>query len=82
MKELQELRNYILNLKNTDVIKKTTEITILHKLNAIEKQLTIPVVSNQRETFNALFVYLDDLSESEYDNKSITEHIEDYLKSI
>lgn len=44
MKELQELRNYILGLKNMGVIKKTTEITLLHKLNALEKQFAISVV--------------------------------------
>ena len=46
MKELQELRNYILELKNMGVIKKTTEITLLHKLNALEKQFAISGVSN------------------------------------
>lgn len=44
MKELQELRNYILELKNMGVIKKTTEITLLHKLNALEKQFDISSV--------------------------------------
>jgi hypothetical protein len=46
MKELQELRNYILELKNMGVIKKTTEITLLHKLNALEKQFAISGVVN------------------------------------
>jgi len=46
------------------------------------KQLALCEVSNQRETFNAWFVYLDELSENEYDNRSITEHVEDYLKNI
>lgn len=49
MKELQELRNYILELRNMDVIKKTTEITLLHKLNALEKQFAISgVVGSKR----------------------------------
>jgi kynurenine formamidase len=46
MKELQDLRNYILELRNMDVIKKTTEITLLHKLNALEKQFAISGVVN------------------------------------
>lgn len=39
MKELQSLRDYILNLKNTGLIDKKTEIEILHKLNSINKIL-------------------------------------------
>ena len=49
MKELQELRNHILELKNIGVIKKTTEITLLHKLNAIEKKFAISGVVERSE---------------------------------
>lgn len=44
MKELQELREDILLLKNIGTISKEVELVMLRKLNIIEKQLTIPVV--------------------------------------
>lgn len=41
MKELQELRNEVLSLRNIGELTKQTESILLHKLNALEKQLTI-----------------------------------------
>ena len=41
MKELQELRNEILMLRNYDVINKAVEISLLSKLNSIKKQLNL-----------------------------------------
>ncbi|NRA92186.1 MAG: hypothetical protein HRU26_05780 [Psychroserpens sp.] len=46
MKELQELRNEILTLRNYGVINKEEEKTLLNKLNAIKEQLRIGDVSS------------------------------------
>ena len=45
MKKLQELRNEILNLRNIGELTKQTESILLHKLNALEEQLSIGSVS-------------------------------------
>ena len=44
MKELQELRNEVLNLRNIGELTKQTESTLLHKLNNLKEQLILPVV--------------------------------------
>ena len=49
MKELQELRNEILTLRNYGVINKEEENSLLNKLNTINKQLRIGVVSSSAE---------------------------------
>ena len=78
MKELQELRNYILELKNMGVIKKTTEITLLHKLNALEKQFAISDVSQQRELLNAFAFYMVKNS-SPNDGMTYKDYVEQWL---
>lgn len=47
MKDLEELREDIILLKNIGTISKEVEMVLLHKLNSIEKQLTIPDVVEQ-----------------------------------
>ena len=49
MKEIQELRNEILNLRNIGELTKQTEAILLHKLNALNKQLTTSSVSQRSE---------------------------------
>lgn len=46
MKELQELREDILLLKNIGTISKEVELVLLRKLNSIEQQLTLYGVVN------------------------------------
>tara|TARA_R110000765_G_scaffold367644_1_gene457758 strand:- start:202 stop:429 length:228 start_codon:yes stop_codon:yes gene_type:complete len=41
MKELQEVRNEVLHLKNMGVINKQEETKLLHKLNALEKAISV-----------------------------------------
>ena len=49
MKELQDLRNDILLLKNYGSISKEVELVLLRKLNTIEKQLMLGNVVGQSE---------------------------------
>ena len=49
MKELQELRNEILTLRNYGVINKEEELSLLSKLNRLKEQLNLSGVSQQRE---------------------------------
>jgi hypothetical protein len=58
------------------------EIELTSEVKRLKEQLRIGIVSTQRETFNVFFMYLDNLTERAYDAKSITEHVEDYLKNI
>jgi hypothetical protein len=41
MKELQEVRNEVLHLKNMGVINKQEETKLLHKLNALEEAISV-----------------------------------------
>lgn len=41
MKELQEVRNEVLHLKNMGVINKQEETKLLHKLNALEAAISV-----------------------------------------
>ena len=41
MKELQEVRNEVLHLKNMGVINKQEEIKLLQKLNALEAAISV-----------------------------------------
>ena len=41
MKELQEVRNEVLHLKNMGVINKQEENKLLHKLNALETAISV-----------------------------------------
>ena len=41
MKELQEVRNEVLHLKNMGVINKQEETKLLHKLNALEVAISV-----------------------------------------
>ena len=54
MKELQELRNEILTLRNYGVINKEEELSLLSKLNSLKEQLTLTDVSQQRELLKVL----------------------------
>ena len=44
MKELQEVRNEVLHLKNMGVINKQEETTLLHKLNALQEAISVTVL--------------------------------------
>ena len=54
MKELQDLRNDILLLKNYGSISKEVELVLLRKLNTIEKQLMLGNVVGQSEQLKAV----------------------------
>jgi hypothetical protein len=41
MKELQEVRNEVLHLKNMGVINKQEETKLLHKLNALQAAISV-----------------------------------------
>jgi hypothetical protein len=47
MKELQEVRNEVLHLKNMGVINKQEETKLLHKLNALEAAISVTRCSTQ-----------------------------------
>ena len=49
MKQLQELRNEILTLRNYGVINKEEEKSLLTKLNSVKEQLTLTDVVKQSE---------------------------------
>jgi hypothetical protein len=51
MKELQDLRNEILTLRNYGVINKEEEKSLLNKLNTIKEQLRIGIVVGQSEQY-------------------------------
>lgn len=52
MKELQEVRNEVLHLKNMGVINKQEETKLLHKLNALEEAISVTRCSTELNFLN------------------------------
>ncbi len=75
MKAAVDMSNYVLQLTN-DLSELTTEN------NTSEANLIIPVVSNRRELFDNFYNWLDNISEAEYDDMSLTDKCEKYFFEI
>jgi len=78
MKELEEIRNDILLLRNLGNIPKEVEMVLLRKLNTVEQQLKLYSVSQQRELLLAYHKHLDSFNDPTIYNASET-MIDDYL---
>lgn len=76
MKELQEVRNEVLHLKNMGVLHKKEETKLLNKLNALEKAISVTrcsleLPSKETLTFDEFtFVHFNRLKENQYSRKS------------
>lgn len=79
MKELQELRNEILMLRNYGVINKEEEKSLLTKLNSVKEELRLSRFSKQSELLKALYKKHDE--ETGYISMNL-ETAEGYLKSL
>jgi hypothetical protein len=67
MKELQELRNEILTLRNYGVINKEEEKSLLTKLNSVKEQFAISVVMDRLPESDYIRQQAQQMDEKEFD---------------
>ncbi len=76
MKELQELRNEVLSLRNMGEITKQTEIILLHKLNALKAAInyTHSCKSDSEQLHTEVFNLANKLAINGYGNEAVKMH--------
>lgn len=75
MKELQELRNEILTLRNYGVINKEEEKSLLTKLNSVKEQLALHNVVHRKELLLAAICEYN-----KYNTQKDIKAVDDWLK--